>query len=405
MNRIMSSLAILFLLFPSSALAVSDQRRNIERYPFYDPSAEKVTCTPTVTNPSATTGGGGVSTDPLVGATNTEQAYRFFVTKGLSPVQSAGIVGNLIQESGVNPSSHQGGGGPGRGIAQWTVTERWVTLLQFASNNNMDPWALNTQLNFLWLELTTSYKRSTYDKLILETTIVGATQTFEVNFERAGIPNMAARIKNAQRVYDQYSGAPPGTNPGGGATGSGASEATDCAPQTTTPASAGGLATGTYAELLVKIQANKLVSYGSEVIRRDIETGKGKCIGGQVGEVAISPDLLKLIINVVEATKTPIVISSVVSNHNCLASSGNISNHSYGFALDIGNEAQANVLYPYLYNNRQLLQINELIYSTDGISNAAFGAHNLKGGQDFNYGTGTLSEHQNHIHVSVKKGI
>ena len=42
-------------------------------------------------------------------------AYDFFVAKGLANFQSAGIVGNLDQESGVNPGSVQYGGGPGRG--------------------------------------------------------------------------------------------------------------------------------------------------------------------------------------------------------------------------------------------------------------------------------------------------
>jgi len=54
---------------------------------------------------------------------NEKAAYDFFVAKGLSKVQSAGIVGNLIQESNVLPGSVQPGG-PGRGIAQWSVGGR-----------------------------------------------------------------------------------------------------------------------------------------------------------------------------------------------------------------------------------------------------------------------------------------
>src|SRR5262245_59249479 len=54
-------------------------------------------------------------------------AFTFFVSKGLTPIQAAGIVGNLDQESGVDPNSVQYGGGPGRGIAQWSVGGRWDT--------------------------------------------------------------------------------------------------------------------------------------------------------------------------------------------------------------------------------------------------------------------------------------
>ena len=56
-----------------------------------------------------------------------QAAYEFFVGKGLTDFQAAGIVGNLDQESGVDPTAVQYGGGPGRGIAQWSVGGRWDT--------------------------------------------------------------------------------------------------------------------------------------------------------------------------------------------------------------------------------------------------------------------------------------
>src|SRR5690349_1628456 len=52
-------------------------------------------------------------------------AFNFFVSKGLTKFQAAGIVGNLMQESNVIPTAVQYGGGPGRGIAQWSVGGRW----------------------------------------------------------------------------------------------------------------------------------------------------------------------------------------------------------------------------------------------------------------------------------------
>ena len=56
---------------------------------------------------------------------NEKAAYEFFVKKGLKPFQAAGIVGNLEQESNVEPTAIEYGGGPGRGIAQWSVGGRW----------------------------------------------------------------------------------------------------------------------------------------------------------------------------------------------------------------------------------------------------------------------------------------
>ena len=58
---------------------------------------------------------------------NDKPAYDFFAGKGLANFQAAAIVGNLDQESGVNPMISQSGGGPGRGIAQWSKGGRWDT--------------------------------------------------------------------------------------------------------------------------------------------------------------------------------------------------------------------------------------------------------------------------------------
>src|SRR5262245_52374876 len=54
-------------------------------------------------------------------------AFNYFKSKGLTDEQAAGIVGNLDHEGGMNPEQHQIGGGPGRGIGQWSKGERWDT--------------------------------------------------------------------------------------------------------------------------------------------------------------------------------------------------------------------------------------------------------------------------------------
>jgi len=60
---------------------------------------------------------GGGSTN-LVGRDNPEKAFNYFKSKGLSENSAAGIVGNLIAESGVDPEIVQASG-YGHGIAQW----------------------------------------------------------------------------------------------------------------------------------------------------------------------------------------------------------------------------------------------------------------------------------------------
>lgn len=136
---------------------------------------------------------------------NVKAAYEYFMGKGLTSQQSAGIVGNLIQESGVDPASHQNGGGPGRGIAQWTVDERWVTLQNYARDEDRsgEIWTLGLQLDFLWHEFTTAYT-STYNALRAATTVRDATIIFEEGYERAGNPQMERRIAFANSVIEKY---------------------------------------------------------------------------------------------------------------------------------------------------------------------------------------------------------
>ena len=91
--------------------------------------------------------------------TSEKTAYDFFVARGLKNYQSAGIIGNLIQESNVNPGSVQYGG-PGRGIAQWSEGGRWNAdghdnAVWYASTKGESVDSLELQLEFVWYELTT----------------------------------------------------------------------------------------------------------------------------------------------------------------------------------------------------------------------------------------------------------
>ena len=120
---------------------------------------------------------------------------NYFVAKGLSPAQAAGIIGNLMQESSVNPASVQAGG-PGRGIAQWSVGQRWQGVLQLAASQNQSPLDLHVQLDYLWQELNTT-ESGALAALKQTNDVVSATEAFERTYERAGIPDMNNRIRYA----------------------------------------------------------------------------------------------------------------------------------------------------------------------------------------------------------------
>ena len=140
----------------------------------------------------------------LVGNTNAEKVFRYLVDKeGFTPEAAAGVIGNLMQESGVNPKSRQLGGGPGRGIMQWTESERWASLSAWANNSGKDPWALETQVEWMIKEMK-SY--GTYNRIKGVTSYKKAVELFESEMEKAGTPNYQRRYQFAADALASFSG-------------------------------------------------------------------------------------------------------------------------------------------------------------------------------------------------------
>jgi hypothetical protein len=151
---------------------------------------------------------------PLSGSDNEEKAFNFLTqNKGLTGAQAAGLIGNLMQESGMDPHAVQAGG-PGRGIVQWSVGDRWDTLVAYAGKQGRDPWALETQLDFMWKELTGSYRTTTLEPLQKAATVEAATLIVQDHYEICGDCQTANRLKFANAAYNLYNKGAP-TAPGG----------------------------------------------------------------------------------------------------------------------------------------------------------------------------------------------
>ena len=142
---------------------------------------------------------------------NAQQAYQLLVQMGYQPHQAAGIVGNLIQESGPSMSpTITGDKGRAFGIAQWRDSRR-QDLNRFAAKGGMDPNHLETQIKFLDNELRTT-ERGTLDAINRSSTPQEAASAF-LGFERplgysqrnpqlsSGYDN---RVANAADVYAMY---------------------------------------------------------------------------------------------------------------------------------------------------------------------------------------------------------
>lgn len=140
---------------------------------------------------------------------NDKIAFDFFLAKGLTPVQAAGIIGNLDQESGMSPTVSQYGGGPGRGIAQWSAGGRWDSdhhdnVAWYAAQKGESIHSLNLQLEFIWYELTTfGYG---FSALKAAKTITASTAAFQDLYEICGQCASANRIAHAKAALAAFGG-------------------------------------------------------------------------------------------------------------------------------------------------------------------------------------------------------
>jgi len=196
----------------------------------------------------------------LTGSDAQQQAFNYFKdAEGLSDVQSAGIVGNLMQESGVNPKSNQGGGGVGKGIAQWSP-DRWSQLVKSAGSDEK-ALTLGAQLQFMSKELhgqapATGDYSAVLAKLKQQTDTLSAAGFFMGTiiaesapelwkpdqaaiefvkkygavggFENPGRPELGNRITNADQVLKLYGTGDTGDSVSGLDAACGSTGAVDC---------------------------------------------------------------------------------------------------------------------------------------------------------------------------------
>lgn len=78
---------------------------------------------------------------------NARLAYDRLVREGLRRNAAIGVIGNFVAESNVDPKAVQRGG-PGRGIAQWSIGQRWTDCTNYCARNHLDLWSLDGQLTF-----------------------------------------------------------------------------------------------------------------------------------------------------------------------------------------------------------------------------------------------------------------
>lgn len=377
----------------------------------------------TVTGGSTGTSGSGAtgvtccpsSSVNLIGSTNAEKAYNFFISKGLTPVQAVGILGNLQAESGINPHRVQNTHTPqgdkdnitvdgvtGYGIAQWTSSNRQQALVTYAASVGGGTGDLSVQLGFLYLEATTGSRAGAWAKQTQQTDVQSATFAWEDDYEAPSSHHQTLRVQFANSFLVQY--------------GSGGTSGTGSSPSGTACAQTGQAKDIQYkdrAELVSRILNNtkfQVSTKHNNPVVSDVQTvwapvANGNTAGTQdailrtlviILEQYAQPNNLAIPIELFNRNQSPCGdFAQGATNYGPYTSS-----HAYGLAMDIDTTSMtaANItgLFTWIYNNRSVLHVGELEHSP-----VPSGAQNIKFGGDYNYPAPVQADHQDHIHVGA----
>ena len=168
----------------------------------------------------------------LTGKTNEEKIWNFLASKGLNAFGVAGLMGNLYAESALNPQNLQNTyekklglsdaeytaavdsgsytgfvrDSAGYGLAQWTYWSRKEALLAYAKAVKASIGDLETQLGFLFKELSEGYT-SVLAVLKTATSVRQASDAVLTKYERPANQGESVQIKRAsygQSYYDKY---------------------------------------------------------------------------------------------------------------------------------------------------------------------------------------------------------
>lgn len=140
----------------------------------------------------------------LMGGSNAEKIYNFFLANGFTPNQAAGWIGNFSAESNLNPEALNPNdvGKPAFGLAQWRGT-RYAELKEFAAENNLDYRSLEAQLEFTMYELN-KYPYLGLSQIRAANTLQEAVTAIEKKFERPAPGTFEKRYSFARQALERY---------------------------------------------------------------------------------------------------------------------------------------------------------------------------------------------------------
>ena len=168
----------------------------------------------------------------MTGAEREKYIWSRLTAAGLTPAGAAGLMGNLKDESALNPRNLQNtsekrlgftddtyteavdfgnytnfaGDGAGYGLAQWTTPSRKAALLAYARTTGKSVGDVETQVDFLLRELAGSFK-SVFSLLKTTKDVRAASDAVLLQFERPRDQSEAAQARRAgygKTYFDRY---------------------------------------------------------------------------------------------------------------------------------------------------------------------------------------------------------
>lgn len=153
---------------------------------------------------------------------NATEFYGYFNSKGFTIESVAGMLGNLQQESNINPGMKQtASASSGWGLIQWTPSSN---LTDYATAHGSD-WATGEiQTQLMWDEIINGYGGQWIPKPSLGyvytgaefsqlTDVAEACKAYLYERERAGVEALDKRLTYASNWYEYLTGVTPPTPP------------------------------------------------------------------------------------------------------------------------------------------------------------------------------------------------
>lgn len=149
----------------------------------------------------------------MTGKTDVEKVYNRLIELGLPAKATAGMVGNLVFETGaglgyktsedLNPRATNNISGGHTGIVQWSNGDRWVSMKKFAQDKGKDhPYYLNIQTEYIWDELQRDASGYPVLDLIKSAEPAEAARIINEKYEITGMQE--GRAQAATYFYGKY---------------------------------------------------------------------------------------------------------------------------------------------------------------------------------------------------------